>query len=171
MPNRQRSREQGKKGGRPKGRRSHETLHKQAVEEAYRAFLQTHHERLCLEVGGWVLAVTGGALVVTNFVEQTTYNSDPYCNYSYGRFEAEAVSGGRNSRRGGCWAVASRSWQAVPCAVRNGYQRQCNLLRLIERCYRSSRSPHSPCVSHWQCQTLISIVRRWLGGYNPCAHS
>jgi len=40
------SRTNGKKGGRPKGRPSQQTLNKQAAEAEYRAFLHAHHQRL-----------------------------------------------------------------------------------------------------------------------------
>ena len=46
MPNQHSSRANVKKGARPKGRQSQETLNKQAADEAYRAFLQAHHQRI-----------------------------------------------------------------------------------------------------------------------------
>ena len=72
MPNTRTSRENGKKGGRPKGRRSQHTLTKQAAEDAYRAFLQAHHQHV------WTAALEAacGSFVLfrrtTDGVEQVT---------------------------------------------------------------------------------------------------
>jgi hypothetical protein len=84
VPNRQTSRANGAKGGRPKGRRSQETLNKQAAEDAYRAFLQAHQQRLwstALEAacGAYVLfrRTEAGAVQVTDPEEMAALLARP----------------------------------------------------------------------------------------------
>jgi len=84
VPNQRRSRENGKRGGRPKGRQSRHTLNKQAAEEAYRAFLQAHHQRIwtaALEAacGSFVLfrVTKDGPVQVTDPREMATLLAQP----------------------------------------------------------------------------------------------
>jgi hypothetical protein len=72
------------RSGRKKGGRNQETLNKQAAEEAYRAFLQAHHQRLwtaALEAacGSFVLMrrTAAGVVQVTDPHEMATLLAQP----------------------------------------------------------------------------------------------